>query len=339
MEQKNQRLKESIQMVYRLSDKTVGYAEKVDNCWNYSIFAMDRNVSYLNEFHAGYIQGKLQGEGMLKAARNNTWKNLYLTDTSHSFPRQCPPSKEELQETEKLLRENLSHLFDWICAPENKTSKVADDIFRLYLRMEGIYQGATGYEEPIISSYDDNSADEISLFKEKYKLESKDKLHKMMDLPLGYGNDPLSFLDVYFINAQMDLADAVAQSHESKYGLYKSDHCSAFLKRTGDDIFWTHNSWCGFLTQSMTISYSIYDYDVRKMKTKGWNSLPKTVTVPGNSEVIWTLVSTNMVSVSMKPLIVTPKMSPRNLVFGFVGELRRQKCSQKVLTSFMNISR
>ena len=99
-------------------------------------------------------------------------------------------------------------------------------------------------------------------------MEAKDKLRKMTELPLGYGNDPLSFLDVYFINAQMDLADAVAQSHESKYGLYKSDHCSAFLKRTGDDILWTHNSWCGFLTQSMTVSYSIYDYDVRKKESE-----------------------------------------------------------------------
>lgn len=268
MEQKNQLLKESVQMVYRLSDKTVGYAEKVDNCWNYSIFAMDRNVSYLNELHAGYIQGKLQGEGMLKAARNNTWKNLYLTDTSHTFPRQCPPSKDELLATEDLLRENLSRLFEWICDPGNKKSKVADDIFRLYLRMEGIYQGATGYEEPVIISFDDDSVDGSSLSKEKYKLEAKDKLRKMTELPLGYGNDPLSFLDVYFINAQMDLADAVAQSHESKYGLYKSDHCSAFLKRTGDDIFWTHNSWCGFLTQSMTVSYSIYDYDVRKKESE-----------------------------------------------------------------------
>ncbi len=265
MAQKNQTSDKPVQMMYRLSDKTVGYAEKVDNCWNYSIFAMEKNVSYLNEFNAGYVQGKLQGETMLKAARNNTWKNLYLTDTSHTFPRQCPPSKEELKGTEDILRKNLSYLFDWICAPENINSKVADALLRLYFRMQGIYEGAAGYKEPdIISFGEGDSADEILSIKEKCKKELKEKSQKMMELPLGYGDDPLSFLDVYFINAQMDLADAVAQSHESKYGLYKSDHCSAFLKRVGDDIFWTHNSWCGFLTQSMTVSYSIYDYDVRK---------------------------------------------------------------------------
>ncbi len=265
MKQKNNMLDTPIQLTYKLSDKTVGYAEKRDNCWNYSIFAMDKTFSYLNEFNAGYIQGKLQGEAMLKASRNNTWKNLYLTDTSHSFPEQCPPGKEDLQRAESILRDNLTRLNNWLFEPENLNLKIRDAVMRLKFRMLGIYEGAKGYPEPYIVSFGDSlSAEGISRIEQDYKCEYDRKLQDSLSQSLGYGDDPLSYLDVYFINAQMDLADVAALSRESKYGNYKADHCSAFLKRTDDDIFWTHNSWCGFLAQSMTISYTIYGYDVRK---------------------------------------------------------------------------
>ncbi len=263
MNPKNKIHCQPVQQMYRLSEKSVGYAEKRDNCWNYSIFVMDKTPAMWNEFNAGFIQGRLQGEAMLKAARNNTWKNLYLTDTSHSFPRECPPGKEELEKTAEILRTNLKGLNDWLYT--HRDTKTADAIDRLLQRMLGIYEGAVGYPEPDIVVFDTSlSAGEIDRKERDLRRENERKLKDFLLQPLGYGDDPLSYLDVYFINAQMDLADAVAGSHEKKYGLYKTDHCSAFLKRSGDDIFWTHNSWCGFLAQSMTVSYTIYGYDVRK---------------------------------------------------------------------------
>ena len=82
--------------------------------------------------------------------------------------------------------------------------------------------------------------------------EVKNDLFNWDTFSLGYGEDKISFGDIYFINTQMDLMDAVANSLESTYGLHKPDHCSAFVKRTDDgDIVWTHNSWCGYLSNTI----------------------------------------------------------------------------------------
>lgn len=257
-------------MSFGLSDKTIGYAEYLDNCWNFSIFAMEHSFAWLNEYYAGYIQGRLQGEPMLKAARNNTWKNLYLTDTSHSFPHEIPPLAGDMEKAEAALRANLDFMVNEIPSHLKELDTFEDYVIRLQQRMLGIYEGATGCPEPTVVTIDYNDA-EVDFKRLKSEcLHSvvqrlKDILKDGDNMKLGYGSTALSYLDVYFINAQMDLADVVAQSHESiAYGLHKSDHCSAFVKRTGDDILWTHNSWCGFLTQSLTISYSIYGYDAYK---------------------------------------------------------------------------
>lgn len=257
-------------MCYSLSDKTVGYAECLDNCWNFSIFAMEHSLAWLNEYNAGYIQGRLQGEPMLKAARDNTWKNLYLTDTFHSFPHELPPTANDIAKAEVVLGENLNFMLKGIENHLDDLSSFEDYVVRLQCRMLGIYEGAVGFLEPTVVTFDDCSGETDFKRKKSECLHSmvqrlKDTLKDSDKIILGYGSASLSYLDVYFINAQMDLADVVAQSHEGiSYGLNKPDHCSAFVKRTGDDILWTHNSWCGFLTQSMTISYSIYGYDYYK---------------------------------------------------------------------------
>lgn len=238
---------------YRLNEDSVGYAEKIDNCWNYSIYTMSHTVAELNEYTAGYIQGKLQGQEMIKASRNNTWKNLYLCDTSHTYPRSIPPSDKDLVKTEKVLKDNHTFMNEWVV--KNKDKKVAEGILRLQMRMLGIYEGAMDFPEPEIETLSNRKDAVPSLLA---------KMKKLWEQPLGYGDAPLSIVDVYFINAQMDVADIMAQSRESHYGDFKSDHCSAFVKRVGNDVFWTHNSWCGYLSQSMTISYCIYDYDCRK---------------------------------------------------------------------------
>ena len=46
----------------------VGYAEFKDNCWNFSIISTHEHSDVLtNEYLAGFIQGELQGEDMIRA--------------------------------------------------------------------------------------------------------------------------------------------------------------------------------------------------------------------------------------------------------------------------------
>ena len=85
----------------------VGYAEFKDNCWNFSIISTHEHSDVLtNEYVAGFIQGELQGEDMIRASRNNTWKNSYLCDTSHTFPHTCPPEPKDLKKAENSLKSN-----------------------------------------------------------------------------------------------------------------------------------------------------------------------------------------------------------------------------------------
>lgn len=222
-----------------------GFAQLQDNCWNYSIIARDPDADvFSNEYYAGYIQGRLQGADAIRAARNNTWNNTYLCDTSapeQKFPKQFDPSEEELDKAGKLLKTNYRYLLNWIKMYE-EVDEVARHIKRLILRMRGIYDGVTsdGAAQGICSGNLDFNSTEFKL---------------------AYGDAPLTFADIYFINAQSDLFDAlVSSSKESCRDTHKTDHCSAFVKRVTDgDIYWTHNTWASFLCQSHTISYTIGD--------------------------------------------------------------------------------
>lgn len=235
--------KTKIKEVY-LNEYSRGFAELKDNCWNYSIIARNPDADvFTNEYYAGYIQGKLQGEEAIKAARNNTWNNTYLCDTSEpnsKFPKNFDPSKEELSEAGKYLHNNYIALLNWIKENEEK-EEVARHIKRLVMRMRGIYEGAITQSNTPKDTFPLSLSTDCTEFK------------------LAYGDAPLTFADIYFINAQSDLFDALASSSkEACRGLHKPDHCSAFVKRTADgDIYWTHNTWAGFLCQSHTISYAI----------------------------------------------------------------------------------
>lgn len=224
----------------------MGYSELKDNCWNFSIVSINPNLDvWANEYYAGLIQGQLQGEDMLKASRNNTWKNTYLCDPEKTFVKTLPPSDEVLDKAKRCLVSNLKFLLDFIMS--HNEDKYATAFNRLLCRMCGIYDGATCERTR----------------RRKRSFQTGNSLLKTMDIvdflssSLHYGDSELTPLDVYFINAQMDMFDVLSGSLEGSNRLYKADHCSAFVKRTKDDIYWTHNSWCGFLSQSHTISYAI----------------------------------------------------------------------------------
>ena len=71
--------------------------ETINNIVNMTVVSKDAN-DLKAEYRAGFVQGKLQGKTIL-SARDNNWDNAYLTDPSHSFPKQHGPTRAELQRT------------------------------------------------------------------------------------------------------------------------------------------------------------------------------------------------------------------------------------------------
>ncbi len=78
---------------------------------------------------------------------------------------------------------------------------------------------------------------------------------------MGYETAGLSFMDVYFLNAYNDLMDVISFSPELALGGVRPgdfpDKCSAFLKRTGGEVILTHNTWTGFLSQTMVQTLAV----------------------------------------------------------------------------------
>ncbi|MDO5396190.1 MAG: hypothetical protein Q4F07_09560 [Bacteroidales bacterium] len=233
---------------YVLDEYTCGFAQCVDNNWNFAIYAQNPNVSiYQNEYNAGYVQGRVQTGEMILATRNNSWKNFLIGSTpQNALSIEVKP--HYLEAAGETIIQNYNYLYDYV-------SSRADDvriekIIRLMFRQLGIYEGAAGL----------TPRKEVKL--SDLALSAFDGAQSK----LGYDKDPLTFLDVIFINSQYDLFDAVGD----KIGLVmgygsakptskdKPDHCTAFTKIMPDgNVFWTHNSWCCFWAQSCAVTYCI----------------------------------------------------------------------------------
>lgn len=86
---------------------------------------------------------------------------------------------------------------------------------------------------------------------------------QVSELTLGYETVGLTFMDVYFLNAYCDLMDVISFLPEFAPGGVRPgdypDKCSAFLKRSGSEVILTHNSWSGFLSQTMTQTLAVND--------------------------------------------------------------------------------
>lgn len=244
---------------YVLNQYTRGFAQCVDNNWNYAVYAQDPTVSiYQNEYNAGYVQGKVQTNKLIKATRNNTWKWYVLDEGPGANSTQIPPNGLEI--AGKALVDNYNYLTDW--AEKNMTDKKTQSIIRLMFRMLGIYEGAADKEARTDVKFDD------------LKLANMDP----EDSKMHSGDEPLTFIDIYFLNAQMDLWDAVGKQmgvalnqlekdveektlkDEQECRHLKPGHCSGFVKKMPDgQIFWTHTSWCCFFAQTCAITYVIGD--------------------------------------------------------------------------------
>lgn len=244
-----------------LNQYTRGYAQCIDNNWNYAVYAQDPSASiFQNEYNAGYVQGKVQTGATIKATRNNTWRWYVLDEGPGANSTQIPPGGLEI--ATKALVDNYNYLTDWV---EKHLSERAGEAFaRLMFRMLGIYEGASDKQPRSDVKFDD------------LKLSSMDAT----DSTMHSGDEALTFIDVYFINAQMDLWDAVGkqlgvalnklEKDDAEKTLEKREEelqedlrlkpgrCSGFVKRLDNgEILWTHTSWCCFMAQTCAITYVI----------------------------------------------------------------------------------
>lgn len=244
---------------YVLNDYTRGFAQCVDNNWNFAVYAQDPGVSiYQNEYNAGYVQGKVQTNKLIKATRNNTWR-WYVLDEGPGADSVTPPDGAVEIATNALV-ENYNYLTDW--AEKNQADQKTQSIIRLMFRQLGIYHGAADKEALTNVKFDD------------LKLANMDA----EDSKMHSGDEPLTFIDIYFLNAQMDLWDAIAkplgvafnkvEKDDKEHTLddeqlclrKKPDNCSGFVKKMPDgEIFWTHTSWCCFFAQTCAMTYVIGD--------------------------------------------------------------------------------
>lgn len=231
-----------------LDEYTCGFAQCVDNNWNYAIYAQNPDVSiFQNEYNAGYVQGKVQTGKMILATRNNSWFNFLVGSTPQdAISIEIKP--EYLQAAGETVAQNYNYLCD--LAEREKDDPKMQKILRLMFRQLGIYEGAVGAEPRKTVSQEDLR---LSSFPAEQSV-------------LGAYDTPLTFLDVIFINTQYDLFDCIGD----KIGLVmgygtakkrpetKRYSCTSFTKIMPDhNVFWTHNSWCCFWAQSCAVTYCI----------------------------------------------------------------------------------
>lgn len=231
---------------YTLDAHASGTIETINNIVNMTVVSRDTN-DLKAEYRAGFVQGKLQGETIL-SARDNAWDNAYLIDPSHSFPKQPGPSLNELEEAGGLLNANYAAFLDYLENPETNAA-VAWRLKRLLFRMLGIYHGVV-LDRPADLDFSGNWLPDGIYF-------------QPWELALGYEAEDLTFLDLYFVNAFCDLLDVISFSPElAPGGARLTDHpekCSAFLKRVGSEVILTHNTWSGFLSQTMIQTLAVND--------------------------------------------------------------------------------
>lgn len=233
-----------------LDEYTCGFAQCIDNNWNYAIYAQNPDICiYQNEYNAGYVQGKIQTGKTILATRDNSWRNFLIGATPQdALSIEVKP--EYLTVSAQTVIENYNYTCDWVEA--RKDDPMVQKIIRLMMRQLGIYDGAADNEPRKNVSLAD-------LRLSNYPAEQS---------KLGYGSDPLSLLDVIFINSQYDLFDCLGDklglvmgygtAHRKLAPEDKPDHCTAFTKVLPDgNVVWTHNSWCCFWAQSCAVTYVI----------------------------------------------------------------------------------
>ena len=225
---------------FALDSNASGVSETINNIANLTVVSKDIN-DLKAEYRAGFVQGKLQSKSII-AARDNAWDHAYLLDPSHEFPKQPVPTREELDKAARLLNGNYSAFLQYLNSPATD-KEVAYRLKRLLFRMLGIYHGVA-LKQPSALDFSGNWLPDADYFKPG-------------ELALGYETRGLTFMDVYFLNADNDLGDVIAYLKEVATPSSRPEKCSAFLKRNGKEVILTHNTWQGFLSQTMTMTLAV----------------------------------------------------------------------------------
>ena len=226
--------KESIR-VFVLDSNSSGCLEKLDNLLNLSVVSTDDNTLQA-EYKAGFVYGHLLKDQII-FARDNAWDSAYIADPSHSFPKQIPPLEEELDETEALLKENYAYTINYTQRLLDRT--IQGYMQRLIFRMLGVYHGVI-LDNPDALDFSGDWLPSLDYFSSS-------------ELILNYETEAFSFMDLYFINAQIDLFGYLLPPQEQ----YHYSRCTAFVKKVDGDIFMAHNSWSSFLGLSMAGSFYV----------------------------------------------------------------------------------
>jgi hypothetical protein len=233
-------------ITYTLDANASGVIQTINNIINLTVVSRDAN-DLKAEYRAGFIQGKLQGKSII-SARDSAWDNAYLTNPSHTFPKQHGPSETELAKAAVLLNANYAAFLEYLQNPSTH-AVTAYRLKRLLFRMLGIYQGAT-LDSPADLDFSGTWLPDGNYF-------------QTSERTLGYETAGLTFMDVYFVNAFGDLMDVISFLSEFAPGGIRlgdfSGRCSAFLKRVGNEVILTHNTWFGFLSQTMAQTVVIND--------------------------------------------------------------------------------
>lgn len=219
-----------------LNENAKGCMETVDNIVNMTIVSTNENV-YKAEYDAGFIQGRLQ-KWLIISARDNSWDNAYLTDPSHSYPKKLPPSNVELSLAQQVLSENYTYTINYIRSQNDPV--IAGNLTRLVFRLLGLYHGTKLYF-PELLDFSGQWLPDLNYF-------------SAAEVILGYETKNLTFMDIYFLNAYSDMMDVISHLIDAPFERTK---CSAFVKKTANDIFITHNSWAGYPSQTMLVNFYV----------------------------------------------------------------------------------
>lgn len=214
---------------FTLDEKTQGCLERTGYVYNLSIVSSNEN-NYKAEYQAGFIHGHLLKD-LILSARDNFWDVAYYVDPEHHT---IPPAPKEIKLAKDILEANYNYTTTTFFSKQ--TPLLQSQMLRLFFRLLGVYHG-TKDAQPSELDFSGNWVPTLDYFTAK-------------ELELGYETAAVTFLDVYFVNVGADYLDAVAPTGPM-------ERCTAFVYKTDDDIFVSHNSWFIFLDQSMGLSYYI----------------------------------------------------------------------------------
>jgi hypothetical protein len=136
------------------------------------------------------------------------------------------------------LLENYEYTVNYIKFLGNL--KAQKNLKRLLFRLLGIYHG-TANSTPSDLDFSGDWLPELTYF-------------SSAELATGYDTSSLSFMDVYFVNGS---DDAFSTPVEALGHIDMHARCSAFIKKYQGDFAIAHNTWSGFLDQSMAASFYI----------------------------------------------------------------------------------